>query len=558
MMITLREWSRVELSLALMLPLAGLFWGQPINTNSAERYAHARLESGIIKVPATRSLEWREQSELTKQVLMGWATQPLGDWKTEGKIAVPRALIGRFALRRELDMANAYLMQQKPWGKAGSTWKHHPDGDYDFTLAGLTPILFLFGDDPAVLYPQTRDHLLDTLLPLEGGDPLVKVPRTLGLVTDTENHLLMTEGSRYLKNRWCKLHDSSLSKHDNVANGLEQWLLALIEKLRKAGLYEFNSIPYEGYTLTALLNLEAFGSQEVQSATRQLLDQLNWKYALGSLGFRRFPPFRRQYAHSGDTALDGDRHVALIKPWISLLPNAPGDLDLTGSHHVGLWACWSPYRLPDETARWILEKPNDYYVQVGHGPGSSPEIYSGGPGYLLTAGGVHRGALSLLVARPITLILDDESTDLSQVLHLAGPGEDYRQWNNTGVWQRFAVTGGPIHLPQGWSPNAEGLHWQVYRRRTDLCVAVHSGPRLGIVHLTHSSDPQAVLEAVENDNSDMVALRHTFQSPQGTRVDYDTDAPRNRWVIERINGQPVDREFDGWPRLQGKGVVVPE
>jgi hypothetical protein len=37
-------------------------------------------------------------------------------------------------------------------------------------------------------------------------EPLVMVPRTLGLARDTENHLLMTEGSRYLKNRWLALH----------------------------------------------------------------------------------------------------------------------------------------------------------------------------------------------------------------------------------------------------------------------------------------------------------------------------------------------------------------
>jgi len=364
----------------------------------------------------------------------------------------------------------------------------------------------------------------------------------------------MTEGSRYLKNGWHALHGSKLESHDNVANGLEAWLLTTIEKLQSTGPYEFNSIPYEGYTLTALLNLEAFGSPAVQTATRQLLDQLNWNYALGSLSYRRFPPFRRQPAHAGDRNLSGDRHVALIKPWISLLPDGPEKLRLTGSHHVALWACWSPYRLPDKTARWILKKPSDYFVQLGHGPTSSPEIYSGGPGFLLTAGGVHRSALSQLVARPITLILDDDSTDLSQVLHLAGPGEDYRQWNNTGVWHNFAVTGGPVHLPQGWSPDAEGSQWQVYRRGADLCVAVHSRTRLGIVHLTHSSDPKAVLEAVENVNSDMDALRHTFLSPEGVLISYDTDAPRNRWVIHHIDDQPVDREFDGWPRLQGDGV----
>ena len=42
---------------------------------------------------------------------------------------------------------------------------------------------------------------------------------------------------------------------------------------------------------------------------------------------------------------------------------------LRGSHHIALWACWSPYRLPDETVRWIAEKPRAYFVRLGHGPG---------------------------------------------------------------------------------------------------------------------------------------------------------------------------------------------
>ena len=134
-------------------------------------------------------------------MLEHWADKPLGDWQTQGKIKAPRALMARFLLNRDLDAANAYLIQQQPWGTVGSTWVGHPDGDYDFTSAGLTPILFLFGDDPTILYPETREHLLHTLLPLSGGDPLVTVPGSFGAVTDTENHLLMTEGSRYLGDR---------------------------------------------------------------------------------------------------------------------------------------------------------------------------------------------------------------------------------------------------------------------------------------------------------------------------------------------------------------------
>ncbi|TWT84041.1 hypothetical protein CA13_55170 [Planctomycetes bacterium CA13] len=551
---TNRRWFILLIGVILLIVLAVL-GRMAVYHVGATPFSHVPLESGNIEVPTARTLEWQDRSETTDRLLEHWAKHSLGEWKTDGKVGAPRALMGRFLLKRDLEAANAYLLSVTPWGKAGSTWERHPEGDYDFTLAGLTPILFLFGDQPDVLYPKTREHLLKVLLPLEGGEPLVMVPRTLGLVRDTENHLLMTEGSRYLKNRWLALHGSQRPVHDNVANSLEAWLLNLLEELRTAGLYEFNSIPYEGYTLTAVLNLEAFGSEAVQQAARDLLDQLNWNYALGSLGFRRFPPFRRQPKHADDTGLTGDRHAALIKSWVSLLPSAPGNIEVTESHHVGLWACWSPYRLPDKVAQWILEKPNEYYVQIGHGSRSSPEIYSGGPGYLLTAGGVYRRTRSLLVARPITLILDDDdATDLSQVLHLSGPGDDYRQWNNTGVWRDFAVTGGPVSIPQNWFPDAKGKTWKVYRRGKDQCVAVHSSTHLGVVHLTRSSNPQAVLEAVEKANSDNDALRHSFHQPGGSRIDYDTGASCNRWVIERIDGMPVDRRFDAWPRLQGEGV----
>ncbi|MDF7798426.1 hypothetical protein P4C99_03080 [Pontiellaceae bacterium B1224] len=512
------------------------------------------LEAGNIKVPTERSMIWNDRSEATDEILEYWAEKPLDDWPKRGKIHIPRALLARFALQHDLDAANEFLTTATPWGNAGSVWALHPQGDYDFTMAGLIPILYLFGDDPTVLYPEARDQLLNTLLPLEGGDPLVSVPRTLGAVRDTENHLLMTEGSRYLKNRWLALHGDSNPLYDNEANGLEDWLQNLIIELEETGPYEFNSIPYEGYTLTALLNLEAFGSERIQLAARNVLDQLNWNYALGSLDFRRAPPFRRRYEHADDTALDEDRHTPLMKLWISLLPESPPNLTPRSSQHIGIWACWSPYRLPDKTAQWILEKPSEYFVRIGHGLNGSPEIYSGGPGYLITAGGVHRGKRSLLVARPITLMLDDGITDLTQVLHLAGPGEDFREWNNTGVWHDFAVAAGPVYIPEEWTTSAEGVLWNVYRREADLCIAVHSRDNLGIVHLIRSSDPQGVLVAIEAANDDPEILVNSFQVPGGPRIDYAPDAPKDQWVIQSIDGQAIDRDFDRWPRLEGEGI----
>ncbi|TWT35447.1 hypothetical protein KOR34_03380 [Posidoniimonas corsicana] len=459
--------------------------------------------------------------------------------------------MGRLALRREVEEANAYLQKATPLGSVGSTWALHEKGDYDFTLAALIPILFLFGDDPTLLYPKTVEHLLGVLLTEDGGSPLLSVPNTLGIVLDTENHLLMTEGSRYLKNRWLCLHGSSDADHDNKANGLEQWLLRHLAKLGEAGFYEFNSIPYEGYTLTALLNLEAFGSPAVRAAARKLLDRLNWEYAVASLGLRQFPPFRRQRRHAGSTDLAGDYHTALMKSWVSLSPDAPTQLRVrAGGLHHALWACWSPYRLPDTTAHWVLDKPRDYLVRIGHGPASSPEIYSGGPGYLLSAGGVGRGESSLVVARPTTLLLDDNASQLSEVIHLAGPGKDFDTWNNTGVWRRFAVAAGRVRTPTGWTPDAADAAWSVYQRSDRLCISVYSAEDLGLMHLSDSSNPHAVLTAIATANPDRERLRSEFTSPDGTRIRYDLYAPRDRWVILQVDGRSASRSFDQWPLME--------
>ena len=132
---------------------------------------------------------------------------------------------GKITKRQDLEAANTYLQNQVPRGQTGSTWWLHPNGDYDFTLLALTVILCQFGDEPAVLYPTTREHLLSTLLVEDGGEVRETVPRSLGLVRDTENHLLMTEGARYLKNRWLALHGNTAPRYDNEKNGVETWLL---------------------------------------------------------------------------------------------------------------------------------------------------------------------------------------------------------------------------------------------------------------------------------------------------------------------------------------------
>lgn len=528
---------------------------------SAARWRHVPLPAGSLTVPAARTIDWRETSTQTQVLVADWASQPLPDWQDEGKVTAPRVLMAKLALGVDLDAVNAYLQAQVPWGRSGSTWELHPEGDYDFTLAALTAILYLYGEDETRLAPETREHLLNVLLVEEGSNPRVSVPRTLGLVRDTENHLLMTEGARYLKNRWLALHGSTDPRHDNDANGMERWMLALLGELRTAGLYEFNSIPYMGYTLTALMNLEAFGSEEVRAVAREILDRETWSYALGSLSFRRYAPFRRQIEKAGITSLEADYQTSLVRTWMSLYPEGGQVPPPTGGLHIALWGALLPYHPSDEAARWILAKPESYFVRIGHGFRASPEIYSGGPGYLLSAGGVHRGPRSMIVARPITLMLDGGSTrsgtsikatELADVVHLAGPGGDFRAWNNTGVYRDLAVAAGPVHVPATWRPDAADATWQVYVVSEDLSIAIHSKPTMGLIAVFHEGNAVAVLDAVATENADPALLERSFRWPGGPKISYNVYAPRNRWVIATENCEPLDRAFDSWPLLDGE------
>ena len=511
------------------------------------------LPPGNLAVPHERTMAWTPHSAFADTILQSWAAKPLGDWQTTGKGNAPRILLARLVTRTQLAETNEFLQALRPWGTSGSRWALHPDGDYDFTLAVLTTMLWLHGKDSGALFPATREHLLHVLLTEEGNDFRDKAPRTLGIVNETENHILMTEGSRYLKNRWLQVHGSPAPRHDNVANGMEGKLLAFLGKMKATGLFEFNSQPYIGYTITALLNLEAFASEPVRVAARDVLDLMNWSYALGSYRLRHFPPYRRRYEYAAATSLTFGYQSAFLKTWLSF---APGPMDTPelgrgGDVHAMFGACL-PYRPPDRAVGLLFDKDEGYFAQLGHGPGASPEIYSAGPRFLLSAGGVHRGERSHLIARPITLLLDDGAVDLADVFHLAGPGGDFRKWNNTGVHRNFACAAGPVHVPARFAAVQQSGAWQIYALPPGLTIAVYSTPTLGLLVVLRNLAPSETLRAILESNPDPAALAHTFQFPGGPRLAYDPAAPQDRWVLISQDGQALDRDFDHWPLVAGR------
>ena len=509
-----------------------------------------QLSPGNVEVPVTRTLTWKAHSAFADSILQLWADKTIRVEDINQKGTVADIILARMMLKKNIPEVNQTLMKFKVWGITGSTWALNKNGDYDFTMTNLTTILWLFGDKEDILFPETREYLVNTLLSEEGGKFRYAVPYSLGLWKDTENHILMTEGSRYLKNRWLMLHGNADEKCDNVRNGMEDKLLAFMDEMRVNGLYEFNSLPYVGYTLVALLNIEAFGSKRLSTKAGEVLDYMNWCYALGTYQLKHYPPMRRRYEKAYIQKLLTDYHSAFMKSWLSYSPVGKFNTDVSNAEAHALMGVCIPYQPADEVIKTIFDKQNGYFVQLGHGKKSCPEIYSAGKHFLLSAGGANRGENSIIVARPICLFLNDTASVLANVFHLAGPGDDFKQWNNTGVYKHFACAAGPVKIPSRLKPVQNKNNWSVYLMNDSVCVAVFSSERLGIMAVAESHDPVTFLDHIVHLNSDWTKLEHQLTMPEGTIIGYDVNCSKDQWVIQSVDGRPVDRKFDKWPLIR--------
>jgi hypothetical protein len=121
-----------------------------------------------------------------------------------------------------------------------------------------------------------------------------------------------------------------------------------MEEMKTAGLDEFNSLPYAGYTITGLLAIEAFASERLSREARNVLDYMNWCYALGSYRLKHYPPMRRRYSKEGIKEITTDYHSAFMKAWLSYSDIEHYNTDISHAEiHAAMGACM-PYRPADE------------------------------------------------------------------------------------------------------------------------------------------------------------------------------------------------------------------
>ncbi len=496
-----------------------------------------------------------------------WAKHPIvqdfasvkmdADWKTKGKTNSPRILLAKLALGQELDSVNAYLCRLQPWGRSGTNWLLNPNGDYDFSEIILVNILYLFGNDSSRLYPNTVVHLLDVLLIEKSPKPENKTPGSLGILKETENHILMKESVRYLRRYWIYSYGKETENQQKELERLEKFLFTQLHEMLEYGFWEYNSIPYLGYTVVPLLTLEAHApSERIRMEARKILDQMNYEYILGTIDFKRVVPFRRQLHRHGWSDLSADPHTALMRTWYYQKKGIPVSKELSPhSTHQSLMALLLPYRLPDSLLNMIDNRNSLSSLHlIGHGWHSSPEIHWKGPDWLLTGGGVQRGKISQLVPRPIVLILNDstQATDIKQCFHIQGPPK-IKKKNNTGIYKGFAVAKSPVTVPVGYLPELIVGNWQFFSvpGRTEDKVLVYNTDKMGI--LLFVKDWQGTIKSLSDfilqHNADQKLLKHKISLPDKSIIEFNLNSNKNRWVIKSLNGEKMDRNFDRWKRV---------
>jgi hypothetical protein len=283
-------------------------------------------------------------------------------------------------------------------------------GKYDFALKGLMPIAYRYRH---LLSEEDFNHILNELLPgeISGGHPVeVEFLEVTFLnidIPETENHLLMTESSRYLINQL--RHTRPGDRFDNARNGLSEWLLGYMQRIAKHDFMEFNARPYARLSLHSLYNLHEFAHDiEIRTAAQILLDYTMVKFALSSTRGRRVSPYRRlqprinHQANRSNYLYDpgGDQVAGCFLACTGMIDAAgkpvhfPASLDYTG-----LIASTAAYRPPP--AAYILAMKDDNPASLHrfyHGTRPrvlrSPDIAEGGleiyyrsPSFLLSAGG---------------------------------------------------------------------------------------------------------------------------------------------------------------------------
>jgi hypothetical protein len=180
------------------------------------------------------------------------------------------------------------------------------EGDLDTGLKELLPIAYLYPHK----IPGSYQLLIGLLQSANSGPPLGfhvidstgKIPPGIAFrvkIPESENHMLLSQSERYLINQI--VHKQIADPlYDNAQNGMRAVILRMLHGILTSDFMEYNSKPYQRYSLNAVENLLDFAEDPVVATTaRMVLDWAAAKFAVSSSMLRRSSPYRRKGDHEG-------------------------------------------------------------------------------------------------------------------------------------------------------------------------------------------------------------------------------------------------------------------
>ncbi|MGH7792118.1 MAG: hypothetical protein ACREOB_07350, partial [Thermodesulfobacteriota bacterium] len=310
-------------------------------------------------------------------------------------------------------------------------------------------------------------------------------------IPESENHILMTESSRYLTNHllaaeYKQVNEPVPKDLDNDQNGMTEWILKHLQSFVQNDFYEYNGRPYAREAMEGISNLYEFAGPTVRSnpcwrsnppdptqppiprgcdvrrGARIVMDYHAARFALGSLGLRRASPYRRQPLQRNYSRLLGRQSDSMTWRYLAL----SGGGEVFWQHRYGripanladsfLTPLLGTYRVPHMISDMMTDKKHSYFQRFYFDRDGYPgvELYYRHANYLISAGGIHdQGRLGAFSdtedawALPTTLIPFKEGLDYRHFVRIVG-NEDEEDRVNTCVAPSFACGLNP-EIPGG-------------------------------------------------------------------------------------------------------------
>ena len=545
-----------------------------------------------IPAASNLSLVKKHLAERKQRAIDFYWNQPVKVFSKNATTSFFNPTLSRFLKKEETRVPNNILLspRTKVYAKYGTNFSVGPfckrNGDYDFMLLGLINIAYLFKDQPEVLWPETKEKITYRLLSARGNEHYKGFCIDIcGCHEDTENHILMTESSRYLTNQL--LYDDAIEKeadpdrYDNEKNGFNSWMLNHLSAFIKEGFSEVNSKPYQGYSVKALNNLYDYARHEkVKTASQMVLDFLSARFALQSNQLRRSVTFRRKVTYKDRVNLfEGDTETSRFSILAGNHQSLPNSELRYGIHHA-MSAAVSSYLPPDLILDLMIDKSNIEYYQRFHLNHDAIEVMFSAPKYLISAGGVFNNVFDVgtgendLRARPTVLITTEGGNDISEMIQFYGADQEEFRSNtcvapnfacglnayipsniaeeckiHAGDWTFLNLTGGKCNIDQG-------VYIAMYKQQCDDSNCKSKAENFGFFEVYDASKGEFF------DFSHQVLLKNYKPFSASSLNKYTTQAgdeiefipnPKHRWLwsIVSINQRTQNRHLKTWPLAFG-------